>query len=206
MFAPALSLALATALSLAAAAGPLVARDFNQIPASSLSPRSSSERVFLAYCYGGYPGSEMNYYSSDAESRTGQRPDDVAFIGPDAAIITPFEGQTISGTFSSGDVFTSEIAPGAQNLADFEFAGTGRNDYGNFNCYKDDNRLLWEGLDGVYEQVCYSQYYCEDVSFLVEQCVELLLTCSRLDSSVTYKRPIRPWISVTGDMMLLVGH
>ena len=121
----------------------------------------------------------MNYYSSDAESRTGQRPDDVAFIGPNAAVITPFEGHTVSGTFSSGNVFTSEIAAGAQNLANFAFAGTGVNHYHGFNCYKDDNRLLWEGLDGVYEQVCYSQYYCEDVSVLSWSFVwSLLLKCS----------------------------
>ena len=108
----------------------------------------------------------MNYYSSDASAQTGQRPDDEAFIGPNAAIITPFECHTVSGTFSSGDVFTSEIAAGAQNLADFAFAGTGANDYHGFNCYKDNNRLLWEGRDGLYEQQCFSRYYCQDVSVL----------------------------------------
>ncbi|MCJ1336345.1 hypothetical protein MMC09_001621 [Bachmanniomyces sp. S44760] len=151
-------LAIAISFSLSAVAVSLVVGAFKQ---ESLSPRSSSERVFLVYCYGGYPGSEMHYYNSDADSRTGQRPDDVAFVGSEAPVITAFEGHTVSGTFSSGNVFTSEIAPGAQNLADFTFAGTGVNDYHGFNCYKDNKRLLWEGLDGLYEQVCYSQYYCE---------------------------------------------
>jgi hypothetical protein len=153
MFAPAFYLTLATALSVAAVASPL-------------ATRSGSERVFLANCYDGYPGSEMQYYASDAESFTGQQPDDIAFIGPQAAVITPFEGRTISGTFESGDVFTSVIAAGADSLAPNEFAGTGSNDYTNFNCYRDNGRQLFSAIWGEYTQVCYSEYYCKDVSFL----------------------------------------
>jgi len=167
VFAPVFTLVLAASLSLSATAAPLVARNIDQTLGSRLAPRSSTERVFLAYCLGGYPGSEMLYYSNDAESRTGQKPDDVAFINPDAAILSPFEGHTVVGIFPSGEVFTTEITPGAENIANFAYAGTGQNQYHQFSCYKDDNRLLWQGMDGEYEQACYSQYYCKDVRVLL---------------------------------------
>ena len=165
MFTPATYLALAATFSLGSMAAPLSTAATNQTSSLQLSPRSSDERVFLAYCDYGYPGSEMLYYKTDTASFTGQQPDDIAFIGSVPAT-TPFEGRTIRGTFESGNFFTSEIAPGAENLADFQFAGTGRNAYHNFNCYKDDGRQLFSALWGDYTQVCYSKYYCEDVSYV----------------------------------------
>jgi hypothetical protein len=163
MFTSAVYLIIAASLAVASAAPSFAQGDSNHTSSLALSPRSSDERVFLANCYYGYPGSEMLYYSHDAESFTGQQPDDIAFIG-NGPNQTPFEGQTVSGTFESGNTFTSEIAPGAQNLANFQFAGTGRNNYHEFNCYKDDDRELFSAIWGEYTQVCYSKYYCQDVS------------------------------------------
>jgi hypothetical protein len=151
---------------------------------------TSDERVFLANCVkideGGCEGflqtqdlrkrgldcnispgcsyctSEMDYYAHDAESRTGQQPDAVSQIDESAPI--QWEGNTISGKFQGGDVFVSVIDRDAQNLDDFDFAGSGYNNYHNFSCYKDNQRVLYSVNTGNYGLECVSIYYCEDVS------------------------------------------
>ncbi len=58
----------------------------------------------------------MFYYDDDAESRTGQHPGDIAFIGPDSAEIQPFEGHPVDRTFSSGSKFIMEVAANGETL------------------------------------------------------------------------------------------
>ncbi|MCJ1399589.1 hypothetical protein MMC11_002791, partial [Xylographa trunciseda] len=137
------------------------------LPTTSTTTRSSTERVFLASC-SGYPGqgagyvvsSEMDYYATDAASRTGAQPDARVVISQGS--YTTWEGNTISGTFPDGNTFVSQIAAGAQNLPDFEYAGSGYNNQINFTCYKDDGRALWSWGAGGFGYGCVSVYYCED--------------------------------------------
>jgi len=150
MFAPAIFTAVATILTLA-----VIARGSVQKPLEDGAfKQSSDERVFLANCYG-MPGqgkgyvvsSEMDYYITDAESRTGEQPDATAQISYNT--LTSWEGNTISGTFHDGNVFVSNIAAGADKLSNFAYAGSGYNNYGPFNCYKDNGRFLFGWDAGV---------------------------------------------------------
>lgn len=143
-----------------------------QVLSGAIPKRDATEVVFLANC--AYtddfsdettvtPFSEMQYYSTDAASWNN---DPSAIAKLTSSSYVTWEGATITGTFPDGDVFVSNIAAGAQNLANFEFAGTGYNDYRSFNCYKDDGRILTHGEspNGLFSVACYSNYYCEDVS------------------------------------------
>jgi hypothetical protein len=143
-----------------------------QVLSSAIPKRDSTERVFLANCVSTYdnsdgtaviPSSEMLYYSTDAASKNGN-PSAVVKLTSNSYVT--WEGESISGTFQDGDIFVSYINTGAQNLANFDFAGTGHNNYQNFNCYKDDGRVLTkvESPNGLFNEPCYSIYYCEDVS------------------------------------------
>jgi hypothetical protein len=143
-----------------------------QVLSSAIPKRDSTERVFLANCASTYylsdgttviPFSEMLYYSTGMASWN-SGPNAIAKLTSSSYVT--WEGASISGTFPDGDVFVSNIAAGAQNLANFDFAGTGYNNYRGFNCYKDDGRVLTkvESPDGLFNSACYSIYYCEDVS------------------------------------------
>jgi hypothetical protein len=144
-----------------------------QVLSSGIPKRDSTERVFLTNCASTYynsdgtdviPFSEMLYYSTDMASfNSGPN----AFVKLTSSSYVTWEGASISGMFPDGDVFVSNIAAGAQNFANFDFAGTGYNNYLSFNCYKDDGRVLTrlESPNGLVNVACYSIYYCEDVSY-----------------------------------------
>jgi hypothetical protein len=133
--------------------------------ASTIPVKRSGETVYLVNC--DIPSaaeySEVAYYANGADSQNGQLPGDICDID-DTGYIT-WEGSERSCTFSdSGVTFTSDIASYAQSLADYSYAGPGWNNYGSFNCYKDNGRLLYSSG----EAYCYSIYYCLDVSYYFE--------------------------------------
>ena len=141
---------------------------------TAIPKRDGSERVFLANCaYTGdfsdgteiTPFSEMIYYSTDAASWSGN-PD--AVVALTTSLYITWEGATVSGTFQDGDTFVSNINAGANTLANFEFAGTGYNNYRVFN-YKDDGRVLTEveSPNGLFTRTCNRIYYCEDISLIL---------------------------------------
>jgi hypothetical protein len=133
--------------------------------ASTVHVKRSSEIVYLANCHTpkGAEYSEVDYYANWAGSQQGQRPNDACGID-DSGYIT-WEGSERACTFSdTGVTFTSDIASDAQSLPDYSYAGPGWNGYTNFNCYKDNGRLLYKlGISS-----CYSIYYCLDVSYYFE--------------------------------------
>ncbi|OBT54669.1 hypothetical protein VE04_10288 [Pseudogymnoascus sp. 24MN13] len=96
------------------------------------------------------------YYSNGANSQNGEQPDDTCY--PDLSGYVNWEGNAVSGTFSGGTTFTSHIDSTAQSRALYSYSGWGTNTYHNFNCYKDNYRLLYSF--GSYPVKCYSIYYC----------------------------------------------
>ncbi|KAF4625377.1 hypothetical protein G7Y89_g12791 [Cudoniella acicularis] len=120
--------------------------------------RTADERIFLVNCqsWNGINNpsttqtwSEMDWYSTDAKSQTGLSPDAAAKVITSGHIT--WEGHQITGAFSDGNKFVSNIQSGAQNLANFKYAGYGSNNYHGFNCYKDDGRTLWGWEGGIGE-------------------------------------------------------
>lgn len=105
----------------------------------------------------------MFYYSTDAARFSGE-PNDFVVLTPSSYVT--WEGNSVSGTFSDGDVCVSNIEAGAQELSNFALAGTVYNSYRGFNCYRIDGRVLTyvESPNGFFQGVCNSIYYCMDVS------------------------------------------
>ncbi|KAK4139901.1 uncharacterized protein C8A04DRAFT_15446 [Dichotomopilus funicola] len=130
--------------------------------------KRSGEGVHLANCYqqsplGQIPFSQMLYYADDAEASQNVKPSNsnqCRVTNPGGGGWKQWEGSSITCTFPSNTYFTSSIQSGASSYSVGAYAGSGRNNYHNFNCYRDNNHQLFN--DGTYS--CWSVYYCLDVS------------------------------------------
>ncbi|KAJ7875932.1 hypothetical protein B0H14DRAFT_2342969 [Mycena olivaceomarginata] len=72
---------------------------------------------------------------------------------------TSWEGNQKSCTFSTGATFTEAIDSDAQSLADFSYAGWGWNGK-TWNCYKDNQRWIFDPEQPEAINGCKSVYYC----------------------------------------------
>ncbi|TPX18959.1 uncharacterized protein E0L32_011352 [Thyridium curvatum] len=71
-----------------------------------------------------------------------------------------WEGGSHSCTFGgTGVTFTWAIDSNAQSYPNFQKAGTGSNGFHNFNCFKDDQHVMYTDGNG---HACRSIYYCLD--------------------------------------------
>lgn len=73
-----------------------------------------------------YEVSEMAYYNDITQSQNGQSPSDTASVG--GCGYQHWEGQTVSGTFSSGTTFTVNLDSDAQ------YYSVGQCEYHRFQC------------------------------------------------------------------------
>ncbi|MCJ1308797.1 hypothetical protein MMC25_002452 [Agyrium rufum] len=143
-------------------------------PVTTASPLAerSGETVYLSNCVENesgvqFPSSEINYYSNGANSQNGQLPTDACVAG--AEFVT-WERQSHSCKFSDTEVsFTSHINSNGNQVALYSYAGSGSNGFTNFNCYRDNDRLLYQDII----RVCHSIYYCLDLRDLLAEVVEV---------------------------------
>ncbi|CZS96859.1 uncharacterized protein RCO7_14025 [Rhynchosporium graminicola] len=104
--------------------------------------------------------SRPSQYPRESASENGEYPAEI--LGVPSVIA--WEGITVSGTFSTTNLFTAKINSDAKNKKLYEFSGTGstlrltlKRDGYSWNCFHDQNRVLYkEGGD-----TCYPQYYCQ---------------------------------------------
>ncbi|KAB5580061.1 hypothetical protein GE09DRAFT_423657 [Coniochaeta sp. 2T2.1] len=128
------------------------------------------EGVHLVHCseswddgktHGPWRYSAMNYYADDSKAHAGAGggfPDRATFDPkPAAGKPVTFQDQVVKGKFKSGVVFTSYIKKGVDKLPAFSYAGWGTNGYRNFECWRDDEHLIF-WLTPL--ENCYSIYYC----------------------------------------------
>lgn len=123
--------------------------------------------MHLANCgsdTGHYIRSALFYYADDSQSNSGNPPpsQNGANANGNGALVT-WEGQAISGSFATGEKFTSHIQAGAGGFSVGQFAGTGNNNERQFVCFRDNERQLFRTTQA---NACFSIYYCLDVSFL----------------------------------------
>ncbi|KAK3935248.1 hypothetical protein QBC46DRAFT_272166 [Diplogelasinospora grovesii] len=140
--------------------------------------KRNGEGVHLANCYqnsplGQIPFSQMLYYADDAQASQNVVPSS----SNQCRVTTPgqggwetWEGSSITCTFPSNTFFTSDIQSGAGGYSVGAYAGSGENNFRNFNCYRDNNHQLYN--DGT--SSCFSIYYCLDVSWLK---INIGMTC-----------------------------
>ncbi|KAI1098853.1 hypothetical protein F4804DRAFT_337808 [Jackrogersella minutella] len=72
------------------------------------------------------------------------------------------EGSSTSCTFGSGVSFSWFLSSGANSASDGTDVGTGSNGFHNFNCFRDDNHVLYTDGNG---HACSSTYVCFDVRY-----------------------------------------
>jgi hypothetical protein len=103
----------------------------------------------------------MAYYiNAKSGSQNGQIPDAIDIITTTGTVI--WEGHQTCGFFqASGKTFCSNIQSDAQSKSTGTKVGTAYNNETPFNCFKDNNRVLYSG-NGFQ---CHSIYYCFDVSY-----------------------------------------
>ncbi|KAK4150219.1 hypothetical protein C8A00DRAFT_37171 [Chaetomidium leptoderma] len=126
----------------------------------------AGEGVHLANCYqnsplGQIPFSQMIYYADDSQASQNIVPSSAnqcRVTTPGGGPWKTWEGASITCTFPSNTYFTSNIQSGAGSSTVGTYAGSGKNNYHNFNCYRDNNHQLYN--DGTYN--CWSVYYCLD--------------------------------------------
>jgi hypothetical protein len=94
---------------------------------SAQAVNTGEEIVYLADC-GEYVYSTMGYYRNAGNSLNGQNPDDIATFN----WVVRWEGSTMDGTFPDNDHFVSIINWGADHLNINDVAGSGHNDYREF--------------------------------------------------------------------------
>ncbi|KAH8432495.1 uncharacterized protein LDX57_010131 [Aspergillus melleus] len=147
-----LTLALASTAALAAPAAAPEAKD-----TQTLSKRGV-ETIYLSNCVtsgSAYNRSGMFYYPDGDQSQNGERPASGNYASVNGGNLVGWEGRSVSGTFGSGVTFTSSITPGSH--AAFSWSGSGTNGYRSFNCYRDNERFLFNSASWGN---CYSVYYC----------------------------------------------
>ncbi|KAK4508540.1 hypothetical protein PRZ48_002279 [Zasmidium cellare] len=110
----------------------------------------ATEAIYLSNGQDSYtPCGSQNYDN-------GQGPSDTASVG--GCGYEHWEGQTVSGTFSSGTSFTVNLDSGAQYYSVGQYAGYGSNSYGTgFDCFRDNDRQLYCNQGGCYNSI----YYCK---------------------------------------------
>ncbi|KAK4038587.1 hypothetical protein C8A01DRAFT_37496 [Parachaetomium inaequale] len=125
---------------------------------------SAGEGIHLANCYqnsalGQIPYSKMLYYPDDAQANQGVVPstnNQCWVTSPGAGGWKVWEGSAITCNFPSNTFFTSDLQGGAGGYSVGQYAGSGKNNYKNYNCYRDNNHDLYN--DGTHR--CWSVYYC----------------------------------------------
>ncbi|KAK0630985.1 hypothetical protein B0T17DRAFT_236618 [Bombardia bombarda] len=135
------------------------------INASAIVKRNG-EGVHLANCVqqsplGPIPYSQMLYYGDDAQASQGVVPsssNQCYVTTPGAGGWKTWEGSQITCNFPSNTYFQSNINSGAGSNGVGGYSGSGKNNYRNFNCYRDNNHQLFN--DGTHS--CNSIYYCLD--------------------------------------------
>ncbi|KAL7928617.1 hypothetical protein V8C35DRAFT_332620 [Trichoderma chlorosporum] len=119
----------------------------------------AGEGVHLANCGVSFDNPDtslMVYYPDDSKSNTVAASQNIAYASPSEGVVA-WEGNTWTGSFATGETFTSHIKSGSWEFQ--QYAGTGNNQQTQFACFRDNNRELWRA-SAVY--ACFSIYYCLD--------------------------------------------
>lgn len=126
--------------------------------------KRDTEIVYLANCVSAVSCcrpeqdySQIIYYPNSASSQNGAVPPDSNRCTVSSNSFTTWEGQTHPCKFSSGVTFTSRINGGSH--AQYSYSGTGNNGK-NWNCYRDNNRVLFNPYMPEASNSCRSIYYC----------------------------------------------
>ncbi|KAI2471972.1 hypothetical protein F4781DRAFT_385655 [Annulohypoxylon bovei var. microspora] len=96
----------------------------------------------------------VNYYSNDSN--------DGSFPGNSNTCVANggfHEGGSSSCKFGSGVSFSWNLSGGAASAGDATKVGTGNNGFHSFNCFRDDNHVLYTDGNG---HACKSTYVCFD--------------------------------------------
>jgi hypothetical protein len=124
---------------------------------ASANTDAQGEIVYLVNCGDHNDYSTMVYYKDWTKSQHAEEPDAIARVCSTFGAVH-WEGFALSTRFADGNIFTSNIRNGANNLSNGDVAGDGLNNYRQFTCYKDNKRLLYLDPNGYN---CYSIYYCD---------------------------------------------
>lgn len=117
-----------------------------------LQRRIDGEHVVLADCRdtAGAVSSQMAYFRGSP----GPSPQDVAVVQTDPGQAALWINTNTSGLFTdTGVTFTATLGP---KVADGEYAGTGHNGYGGFNCWQRYAKNLYR----YGETTCHQVYAC----------------------------------------------
>ncbi|KAL2061450.1 hypothetical protein VTL71DRAFT_7723 [Oculimacula yallundae] len=128
---------------------------------SSVAASNPNEIFYLANCSPcvitdnncKFTRSTIAYYPKQSASENGEYPADIV----QSSTVIAWEGITVSGLFSTTDTFSATIRSDAKPKKLYELVGTGSTSKHAFNCYHDQNRILYK--DG--KDYCYPQYYCQ---------------------------------------------
>ncbi|KAK3934218.1 hypothetical protein QBC46DRAFT_325500 [Diplogelasinospora grovesii] len=102
--------------------------------------------------------SQILYYPASADSNNGQAPTAANTCTVNSNSLLTWEGSAQSCTYSSGVTFTSHIDAGSH--AAYSYSGWGSNGFKNWNCYRDNGRLIFSQSRPEAENHCNSIYYC----------------------------------------------
>lgn len=120
---------------------------FTEMIVSSLFATSNHASINLNF----------QYYSNDGDSFGSMPPASNVALVP-AAITNDWLGEN-EGVFTTGVVARSIIENAGSNVG--TSAGTANNGFKTFNCFQDNNRLLYLFNAAASDSAgCYSQYYC----------------------------------------------
>ncbi|KAI0833101.1 hypothetical protein F5Y06DRAFT_186051 [Hypoxylon sp. FL0890] len=120
-------------------------------PAEAGLSKRARESVHLVDC-GTYQVAD--YYADDTQ--------DGKFPGDNNECVSNggfHEGSSTSCKFGSGVTFSWFLSSGARSAAQATQVGTGSNGFHNFNCFRDDNHVLYTDGHG---NACKSIYVCFD--------------------------------------------
>ncbi|KAK4034453.1 hypothetical protein C8A01DRAFT_39069 [Parachaetomium inaequale] len=127
--------------------------------------KRSVEGVHLANCNrysfaGPVEFSQIIYYADDTPAGKSAVPStsNQCRVTKEGQGFKTWEGSSVTCIFPSNTYFTANIQSGAAGYNFGKYAGSGKNNYRNFNCYRDNNLMLFD--DGDY--YCKSIYYCRD--------------------------------------------